>query len=418
MPRKKKPKKKGVSKEKPRFNENINFELHSKFLEGVNQIFELFRCDQKTKEFLESVLLCKNSTILLSGVYGTGKSLLIHLIGQTFFSDSFSVTRFRDTLTEFDTLLSIDIAKLNQGIEEISPRPIITSHLKWINEIQRGNPKLYNALLSLLAEHEVEYRAHTFKSPNFLCFMDRNSKDVASAEIPRALFDRIDYSIDIPVISMKESYNMLTNRFTEEYIEDLRDKAHKVLESAKIEEIWNEAEKVFVPQAIILYLNLIGGLFSNCIKVDRSTLSPKYNIDIQCDQCEFKGEICSNLKEILGERWKISALKLAKSHAWIDKRNKTNLDDLNFAITYTLPHRLQLKGNIYANYPNEYEWVKENLRKVLTVKKRIWLDAINAFSQLLDGTEQAHALEHLKKLSIRDLSIHQLYQWADQIYSE
>ncbi len=403
----------GQTKKTPK----IEFKNHDKYIEGVNQIFNLFKCDPETQEFLKSVILCKNSTVLLSGVYGTGKSLLIKLIGKTFFSDSFGTVRFRDTLTEFDIIFFLDIAKITQGIEDITPRRIVTTHFKWINEVQRGNPKLYNALLSLLAEHEVEYRNTKFKSPEFLCFMDRNPKDVASVEIPRAFFDRIDFSIDIPVISMKESYDMLVSRFVNDYVEDLLDNAISILKSEQMVEIWKDVDKIQVPPAAVLYLNLIAGLFSSCIKLDKSTLNPKYNLDHKCDSCEFKGEICYNLKEVLGERWKISTLNLAKGHAWLNKREKVNLDDINFAIIYALPHRVQLKGSVYAIYPNEFTWVKENLRKAIKVKKRIWLEAIDTFRNLKDENRTKELLDELKKLSIKDLSINQLYQWALQIVS-
>ena len=122
------------------------FKNRALFLKGLQLIFSWWKGDPEIKEMLSISLLTKNSITLLSGTYGTGKTTFILSVMKVFFSDVFEqqvkpIARIRDTLTEFDILLYIDIAKLRQGVEHVEPRPIVTSPFKFFNELQRGNPR-------------------------------------------------------------------------------------------------------------------------------------------------------------------------------------------------------------------------------------------------------------------------------------
>jgi len=387
------------------------FKYRPVFLAGLKLIFDWWKADPETKEMLSIALLAKNSVILLSGTYGVGKSTFIESVMKVFFSDVYDqevkpIARIRDTLTEFDVLLYIDIAKLRQGIEHVEPRPIVTSPFKFFNELQRGNPRLYNALLSLFAEKEVEYRGRVFKSKPFIAFCDRNPHDVSSHEIPKALWDRIDAHLYIRVLDVKETYDLLVNKYVRTYTPRIVDVLPKLLTSDKMMEIWDDVEKVVVPEYIVLFVSLIGASFT-CAVVDRSVTEPKFKLP--CERCQYKGELCSKVKEVWGTRWAESTIKFAKARAWLYGRPIVQLEDVLFVLPYTLNHRLVLKPEVETQYPNKIEFVKkEVIEKAIKVKKDIWIEAIKLYYAAVKGDKDA--IRRLEELANRDVVVFKLYR--------
>jgi len=387
------------------------FKYRSIFLAGLKNIFAWWRADPETKEMLSIALLAKNSVVLLSGTYGVGKSTFIESVMKVFFKDIYKqdvkpIARIRDTLTEFDILLYVDIAALRQGIEKVEPRPIVTSSFKFFNELQRGNPRLYNALLSLFAEKEVEYRGRVFKSKPFIAFADRNPHDVSSHEIPKALWDRIDAHLYIRVLDITETYELLTSKYVKSHTPRIVDALPELLSSKEMMEIWDDVDKVIVPEAITLFLALIAGSFT-CAHVDRSVTEPRFRLP--CDQCPYKGELCFKVREIWGTRWAESTIKFAKARAWLYGRPMVQLEDVLFVLPYTLNHRLVLRPEIESAYPNKIEFVKkEVIEKAIKVKKDIWIKAIKAYLAALNGDENAK--KELEQLAERDVVVLKLYR--------
>ena len=388
------------------------FKNRQLFLKGLQLIFSWWKGDPEIKEMLSISLLTKNSITLLSGTYGTGKTTFILSVMKVFFSDVFEqqvkpIARIRDTLTEFDILLYIDIAKLRQGVEHVEPRPIVTSPFKFFNELQRGNPRLYNALLSLFAEKEVEYRGRVFKSQPFVCFCDRNPHDVASHEIPKALWDRLDAHLYIKVLEVTENYELLTQKYVKTRTQQIIDALPKLMTSKDMMEIWEDVDKVVVPESVTLFLALLGASFT-CAKVDRSVTEPKFRLP--CDQCQYKGELCFKVREVWGVRWMESTIRFAKARAWLYGRAIVSLDDVLFVLPYTLNHRLVLRPEVESAYPNKIEFVKkvvieEVIRKI---KAPVWIQAIKAYIEAQKGNKDAE--NELRQLAERDVVVLKLWR--------
>ncbi len=388
------------------------FKNRQLFLKGLQLIFSWWKGDPEIKEMLSISLLTKNSITLLSGTYGTGKTTFILSVMKVFFSDVFEqqvkpIARIRDTLTEFDILLYIDIAKLRQGIEHVEPRPIVTSPFKFFNELQRGNPRLYNALLSLFAEKEVEYRGRVFKSQPFVCFCDRNPHDVSSHEIPKALWDRLDAHLYIKVLEVTENYELLTQKYVKTRTQRIIDALPKLMTSKDMMEIWEDVDKVVVPESVTLFLALLGASFT-CAKVDRSVTEPKFRLP--CDQCQYKGELCFKVREVWGVRWMESTIRFAKARAWLYGRAIVQLDDVLFVLPYTLNHRLVLRPEVESAYPNKIEFVKkvvieEVIRKI---KAPVWIQAIKAYIEAQKGNKDAE--NELRQLAERDVVVFKLWR--------
>ncbi len=388
------------------------FEFREPFIEGCKTIFEWWKGDPETKEMLALALLTKNSITLLSGTYGTGKTTFVLSAMKVFFSDVYNapvkpIARIRETLTEFDVLLYIDIAKLRKGIEHVEPRPIVTAPFKFFNELQRGNPRLYNALLSLFAEREVEYRGRVFKSEPFVCFCDRNPHDVASHEIPKALWDRIDAHVYIKTLEVTENYELLTQKYVESRVLQIVDALPELMTSETMKKIWEDVERVVVPKSVTLFLALLGAAFT-CAHVERSVTEPKFKLP--CDRCQYKGELCYKVKEVWGVRWMESTLRFAKARAWLYGRPLVQLDDALFALPYTLNHRLVLRPEVEASFPNKIEFVKRVVVEdvVKKVKGPLWTEAVEAYLDAAKG--DAGAEEKLRELAERDVVVLKLYR--------
>jgi len=398
---------KAVTKVEQETTELPTFKNRTLFLKGLQLIYSWWKGDSETKEMLSLSLLTKNSITLLSGTYGTGKTTFILSVMKVFFGDIFGkdvkpIARIRDTLTEFDVLLYIDIAKLRQGEEKVEPRPIVVESFKFFNELQRGNPRLYNALLSLFAEREVEYRGRVFKSNPFVAFCDRNPHDVASHEIPKALWDRLDAHLYIKVLEVTENYELLTQKYVKTRTQQIIETLPTLMNSKDMLEIWSDVEKVVVPESVTLFLSLLGAAFT-CAKADRSVMEPKYRLP--CEQCQFKGELCFRVREVWGVRWMESTIRFAKARAWLYGRPVVQLDDVLFVLPYTLNHRLVLKPEVESSYPNKIEFVKrviidEVIRKI---KAPVWIEAIKAYSKAIQGDKDAE--NKLKQLAERDVVV-------------
>jgi len=388
------------------------FKKRPLFLKGLQLIFSWWKGDPEIKEMLALSLLTKNSITLLSGTYGTGKTTFILSAMKVFFSDVYDqkvkpIARIRDTLTEFDILLYIDIAKLRQGEEKVEPRPIVTSPFKFFNELQRGNPRLYNALLSLFAEKEVEYRGRVFKSKPFVCFCDRNPHDVSSHEIPKALWDRLDAHIYIKVLEITENYELLTQKYVKTRTQRIIDALPKLMTSDDMQEIWEDVDKVVVPESVTLFLSLLGASFT-CAHVDRSVTEPKFRLP--CNNCQYKGELCFKVREVWGVRWMESTIRFAKARAWLYGRAIVSIDDVLFVLPYTLNHRLVLRPEVESAFPNKIEFVKKVIIEevIRKIKAPVWIEAIKAYVAAQKGDKAAE--RKLEELAERDVVVLKLWR--------
>jgi len=312
---------------------SVKFVHRKKVLEALDAVFDLFKTDEDTREALSSAILVKNSHTLLSGSYGVGKTVFCSLVGIAFFDNDFVRVPLRQNMTEFDILYYIDIPLLvGKGVEKIYPRGLVTKRLKFVNEVQRGNDQVYNGLLSLMAEHEVVYRDQVFKSPNYVMFLDRNPHDTSSVEIPNAFLDRIDYAIDISLLHLRDTVSLMMTKLANDVPHfDLKEKVRPFLTSEQMEEVWSDVSLVKVPKSImsiIIWGSMISEAFKSCKAVERSTAVPRYRLD--CSQCEFRGEICSTLKQPIAHRFFESMVRFAQARAWLHGRKEVDYADIEF----------------------------------------------------------------------------------------
>jgi len=378
------------------------------YLSGLRQVFSLFQApDTATKNLVSLALLVRDSTTLLKGMYGTGKTQLIHLLHKTFFHHASKDGRelgyvtCTQELTPMDVLFSIDLARLVQGREVVLPRSIVTARFKFINEAQRASSLLHNAFLSLLSEKVVVFRDQVFHSPNFVCFLDANPHDAGSSEIPAAFQDRIDYSIAVPVATPMGLSKLLSTLNVGNGLRwgFLADMAEPALSAKDMEAIWDDVRQVEIGSEVRAVAVLMATYLQRCCEVDRSLIGPDY--DLPCSRCSFRADACSKLIDIPGSRFLISLLKMSQARAWLRHSADADVDDVLFGLPFTLSHRLRVRPEHLKLYPNIRAWIVDELyRRGIRPKLPRWRQAIHAIESRMDGAEEA-----VSHMSQRDLAL-------------
>jgi len=132
---------------------------------------------------------------------------------------------------------------------------------------------------------------------------------------------------------------------------------------------------------------------------------------MQCEGCPYSGEICTRLERPVGHRWVDSLVKLAKACAWIDGKPEVDFQDALWGIERALPHRMELKQNLFLKYANETEWVNQELMETIRAKQPLWDEAIVVFNEARKGSIEA--LQKLSKLAEKCLAVKDLYEWAE-----
>lgn len=390
-----------------------DFTHHEAIHDGFEALFDVFQLsDPEMKRCLFSTLLVKNALTLLSGTYGTGKTQFVHLVRKMFFSDGegnydYDFETCHQDLTAFDVLYHLDLAELQQGEEVVHPKDMVTARLKFFNEIQRASPTFFNALLPFFAEYRITYRDYVFDIPGSVCIMDRNPQDASSGEIPEAFMDRVDFSFDIPAIHLDEMMTLqdIRRRGEDKYHwGDLEDLVDPVVTVDQLTDVWDDVERVDIPRRA----RMLGGMLTDalrlCIVTDRSTA--RKDFDLECEKCQFYGEICSHLLKIPGQRITNSMFRLAQALAWLDGDEEIDAGHLFSAFPWCFGHRLSLRPEHLRETPSAQHWVRHTaVADMLRPKLPRWTDALDAYED--------DDLETLKELGENDLVVRELRVMAE-----
>ena len=393
-----------------------SFCYRDRVLDGMAELFRLFQLpEEHLRRPLFATVLVENAIVLLTGTYGTGKTQLVHLLNRLFFSNGqggyeFDYESCHQELTAFDVLYHLDLAELQRGKEVVHPKRMITARLKFLNEIQRANTAFFNALLPLFAERQVTYRDFEWSVPEFICFMDRNPLDSGSSELPEAFADRIDYSFEIPAVHLDEHLRLLDLRRTGSGFvwSGLEQLARPALLFSELFEVWQDVKRVEIPRRSALLAGMLSDAFRLCIVTERS--NARMDFDLNCTDCQFKGEICSHLLKTPGLRVTNSLLRLAQALAWLEGRSEALEEDVFASLAWSLPHRLAIRPEELRKSPNEQAWIEDfALAQVLTPRRAYWDRALAAF----DAADHAE----LEKLGLNDLVVRELALLLDQVAS-
>jgi MoxR-like ATPase len=148
--------------------------------------------------------------VLLEGVPGLGKTMLIRTLGQAL-DLKFSRVQFTPDLMPAD-ILGTEILADSDGRREFTFRPgPIFSNLVLADEINRATPKTQSALLEAMQEGSVTVAQHTYKleEPFFVMATQNPLEMEGTYPLPEAQLDRFFFKVNVKLPDVTQMAEIL-----------------------------------------------------------------------------------------------------------------------------------------------------------------------------------------------------------------
>ena len=212
-------------------------------------------------EVIEMVLvaLIARGHVLLEGVPGTAKTLMVKALARTLDCD-FKRIQFTPDLMPSD-IIGTNVFNLRDSSFELRKGPIFTD-LLLADEINRTPPKTQAALLEAMEEHQATIDNQTHDLPAmFMVFATQNPVEYEGTyPLPEAQLDRFMLKIAIDYPSQSEENEILNryhNGFDAHALEDIG--IERVANYDIIRQCRESINGVVVDDSIINYISEIAG---------------------------------------------------------------------------------------------------------------------------------------------------------------
>ncbi len=165
------------------------------------------------REIVDGVLtaLLAGGHVLLEGVPGLGKTLLVRTLGQAL-DLQFSRVQFTPDMMPADIQGTMVLVEGENGLHrlEFQQGPIV-SHLVLADEINRATPKTQSALLEAMQEKQVTVGRRTIPLPEPFCVMATQNpvEQEGTYPLPEAQLDRFLFKLLVGYPSEQEVHAIL-----------------------------------------------------------------------------------------------------------------------------------------------------------------------------------------------------------------
>jgi MoxR-like ATPase len=272
---------------------------------------------------VEDVLICLfcGGHVLLEGVPGLGKTLLVRTL-----SDAFSLEFRRIQFTP--DLMPADIIGTNIVMEDqatgkrqfqYQPGPIF-GQIILADEINRATPKTQSAMLEAMQEHSVTSGGQIRKLPEpFMVLATQNPiEQEGTYPLPEAQLDRFFFKLLVPY-SNREELRMIIDRTT-------------TGDDPKAERVTG-AEQIMQAQDLVRHVVIAQHVQDYAIRLVLATHP----------QGEFALDVTNRFVRFGSSPRGVQALVLAgKVRAMLDERYHVSFDDIEVSVMPALRHRILL----------------------------------------------------------------------------
>jgi MoxR-like ATPase len=261
------------------------------------------------------VALLTGGHVIIEGVPGTGKTLLVKLLSKLIQADFRRVQLTPDILPS--DILGTNIFDFNSRSFTVRKGPIFTEILL-ADEINRTPPKTQAALLEAMEEQQVTLDGETMHlSPLFWVIATQNSLEFEGTyPLPEAQLDRFLFKLLVDYPNSAAEKQMLLNSqagFRAKKV-DL-DRLQPIATVEQILRSRQEVQQIQVQENIIEYLLAL---------IDRTRKHPDLSLGAS-------------------PRSAVAWLQSSKAQAWLQQRDYVTPDDIKDLATPLLRHRLILK---------------------------------------------------------------------------
>ena len=269
------------------------------------------------KNILERIVMgiLSDGHILIEGVPGLAKTLTVNTIAQVF-DLSFKRIQFTPDLLPADLLGTMIY---NPSTQKFATRlgPIF-AHIILADEINRAPAKVQSSLLEAMEEKQVTISDKTHKIPIALpgfCY-SKPVEEQGTYNLPEAQVDRFIMKLQIKYPA-KEEEKLIIERMST----SIKPKASKIVGLKDIERVKKVIDYIYIDEKIKEYV----------LDIVDSTRNPeKYNLE--------------KLKPLINygasPRASLALIKVAKAHAFINRRGYVTPEDIKAIGKDVLRHRI------------------------------------------------------------------------------
>jgi len=282
--------------------------------------------------------LLANSHVLLEGVPGLGKTMLVRTIADVI-DCSFNRIQFTPDLMPADiTGTNILVEESGQRVFRFQPGPVF-ANLVLADEINRATPKTQSSLLEAMQEHQVTVARQRFPlDPPFFVLATQNPLEMEGTyPLPEAQLDRFLLKVMVPFPS-EEDLITIMDRTTGAH----EATASKVCTAAEIVEMQRLARAVPIAPHVTAY----------AVSVLAAT---------HPDQPRAPGLVREYVRYGGSPRGAQALVSAGKIYALIDGRFNVSTDDIRAVAMPSLRHRIIL------NFEGEAEGITSEavIREIL-----------------------------------------------------